>query len=515
MEINPGHPIYCDPYASWKNVNVRRNGDTTTAHVLGSLQPISHFNVDKPSDNEKTNERLHSFKVYAKALEAEISYKYKKIEKDQSHPIYMNEYEKFKKGDKRRLGISYYEMKQQWYSFWAIRIKELGDQEKWKRLKNYQILLGLPDSKETDYYVPRNYSYRNSTKWDSAHKINDNISKGGTNDSRSHREITEGRYSGRLHRHPYKKNDIVNERKSSRSASTGKSSPEPARSDSKHRKADSNQTIETNGNENHNTTEKQNLLSILRLLSAIEDQLGSSAKRVNELLMKAIGLEKIEKDGSNDLLISENNINFLEVIKHKLLGQLLAETVPKNRVSCTKEVIKALGEIPKIANNSETQVFARLGSMFPEPEEDETEDCNIPFGDDARMVLDSEVGLMTIKVIDVAAEAQAPVNEFKHVKQDEKEKTTELEIEPKDVNEVIEDIIITSPDSENQNELENVDKTDTDETPRSASPLNEIDLKVLLENYDKLTPSEQQFLLPHLINSRKTGDPSAATNESN
>lgn len=87
-----------------------------------------------------------------------------------------------------------------------------------------------------------------------------------------------------------------------------------------------------------------NIITVLRQLSVLEFQLGSYASHVITLLSSGLAMERVKPQSSVDLLTKENVI-FLELVKEKLKGQLLAGVVQKSMVKATLFCIKNIEEL--------------------------------------------------------------------------------------------------------------------------------------------------------------------------
>lgn len=96
-----------------------------------------------------------------------------------------------------------------------------------------------------------------------------------------------------------------------------------------------------------------NIITVLRQLSVLEFQLGSYASHVITLLSSGLAMERVKPQSSVDLLTKENVI-FLELVKEKMKGQLLAGVVQKSMVKATLFCIKNIEEllllVPKLKN---------------------------------------------------------------------------------------------------------------------------------------------------------------------
>jgi hypothetical protein len=100
------------------------------------------------------------------------------------------------------------------------------------------------------------------------------------------------------------------------------------------------------------------VVTVLRLLTAMENQLGSLGPRVNSLLANALSLENASPNSSSTLLANSDNFVLLETVKEKLKGQLFAGIVERNMVMATKSCIQNLAELLARAedNNSNSKV---------------------------------------------------------------------------------------------------------------------------------------------------------------
>ncbi|XP_017963435.1 uncharacterized protein CG7065 [Drosophila navojoa] len=88
------------------------------------------------------------------------------------------------------------------------------------------------------------------------------------------------------------------------------------------------------------------VVSVLRMLSALEDQLGSLGPKALNLLSKALAMEKIKPNAADDLLLNEDNCVFLETTKEKLKGILIAEVLDDpQKVRVVKKLISNIATI--------------------------------------------------------------------------------------------------------------------------------------------------------------------------
>lgn len=86
-------------------------------------------------------------------------------------------------------------------------------------------------------------------------------------------------------------------------------------------------------------------ITVLRMLTALEQQLGSLGPRVNGVLSEAIALEKMHNGNSDTLLRDQQVVVLFETVKEKFKGLLLAGIVERNMVMATRNAIGALTEL--------------------------------------------------------------------------------------------------------------------------------------------------------------------------
>lgn len=96
------------------------------------------------------------------------------------------------------------------------------------------------------------------------------------------------------------------------------------------------------------------VVTVLRLLSALEELLGPSlGPKIVELLAKALALEKVKANSADDLLLNDDNCVLFETIKEKLKAQLMTDMVERNRMKAVKRAIKNIAGVIHLANERE------------------------------------------------------------------------------------------------------------------------------------------------------------------
>ncbi|XP_016947931.1 uncharacterized protein CG7065 isoform X2 [Drosophila biarmipes] len=93
------------------------------------------------------------------------------------------------------------------------------------------------------------------------------------------------------------------------------------------------------------------VVSVLRMLSAVEEHLGSLGPKALNLLSKALAMEMAKPNAADDLLLNDDNCVFLETTKEKLKGILIAEVLDDpQKVRVVKKLITNIAAIIFQAN---------------------------------------------------------------------------------------------------------------------------------------------------------------------
>lgn len=88
------------------------------------------------------------------------------------------------------------------------------------------------------------------------------------------------------------------------------------------------------------------VISVLRLLAALEDLLGVTlGKKVLDLLSKAVHLEKLKANLADDVLMNEENSVLLDTVKEKLKGLIIAKIVNNQQINAVRRAIRNVESI--------------------------------------------------------------------------------------------------------------------------------------------------------------------------
>lgn len=98
-----------------------------------------------------------------------------------------------------------------------------------------------------------------------------------------------------------------------------------------------------------------NVVDVLRILTALEERLGSLGPKVIDLLAQALALEKKEANLSETLLDNDINCVLFETIKEKLKGQLLTGLVDIMQERAFKKSIKKIAGLIHLAGERKKQ----------------------------------------------------------------------------------------------------------------------------------------------------------------
>jgi len=261
-------------------------------------------------------------------MEKKLSYHEKNPE---NHPLYPDEWKKFWNRRFKELQMegkdpNTYDFKPEWILSWSKRMQEIHDEEinaKIEKLKN-KILVDDNMDKSSSESPSRDCS-----------PIKD---KKSIPDLRTH-----------WHNNPEPEimervSDIINKPTNDKKPRVAGASPINSDSD------DSINEI----NDHNKPREKikienpLNVITVLRQLSVLENQLGLLAPKIVDLLSKGLVMEKIEPKSSIKLLTPENCVIF-ETVKEKLKGQLLAGVVKRSLVNATMFSIRNIEKLMQLA----------------------------------------------------------------------------------------------------------------------------------------------------------------------
>lgn len=88
-----------------------------------------------------------------------------------------------------------------------------------------------------------------------------------------------------------------------------------------------------------------NIVAVLRLLTALEEKLGSLGPKVIDMLSIALAMEKSEANSAETLLDNDVHCVLFETVKEKLKGQLIAGMIEPNAERPAKNAVKRIASL--------------------------------------------------------------------------------------------------------------------------------------------------------------------------
>lgn len=204
------------------------------------------------------------------------------------------------------------------------------------------------------------------------------------------------------------------------------------------------------------------LISVLRLLSALESELGLLYEKVIDILSKALALEKLKHNSSEEVLMTTENCVLLETIKEKLKGLLIVNLIPVNKIEAIKRSIQDIAKLVKQA-----PVVCALQ-------------------------LDSELTNLSASKIDVKLELAARIADA--IKAHGKDDLTLDELE------ILVEVYLESVQKENN---QNTFKKPEHEATQFDDSLTDEDFKILLNNFECLEKDEQEVFIKFISENEK------------
>lgn len=498
----------------------------------------------------------------------------KEYEKNpEKHPLYPEEWKKFwnkryKELQADKKDPTKHDFKPEWIDFWTRRMKELYEEDVENKKEEIRTKLGLPDeSEEKTDKLKEQYKIINKRSPPPSEDDDCILQE----DEDSHRSSSRRRSRSRSLSYQSRRSreKMSPERKSHRDKS--RYSPEEKRRRSRsrelyyekepprreiyyegpHRGAippshysetyeqwaaryygpyRSRSSVYVRNAEPKHEEEKDNqpltVVSVLRLLTALEDHLGSLGPKVVDLLAKALALEKVKANSADELLLNDDNCVIFETVKEKLKGQLIADVIESNKIYAVKKAIKNIAELihminEKNKNNKEEKYMNKVfdsgpsssSSSVPKPV---SNDVELSKADIAKKIADSLLAQgktdVTTEQLEVLINAymamvnsakDKPVSTANYLKEMEQSNsndsmppTTSRTIEPSSSKSSTEKKSLTF-----SSELEKSIEKTRDENIDTNHPLESLtdsDLQTLLQNFKDLSSEEQQHLISYL-----------------
>lgn len=266
------------------------------------------------------------------------------------------------------------------------------------------------------------------------------------------------------------------------------------------------------------------VVSVLRLLTALEEKLGSLGPKVIDLLAKALALEKVKANSADDMLINEDNCVIFETIKEKLKGQLIAGVIEPNKINAVKRAVKNVAAIIHIVSKKskeEASEDASKTAVETQPSNDASSSASaIDITDKAAiakkiaaaLIMQGKTDFTTeqleeliavyIQMAQKAKETNEPVTTAQFLQDSEtmpEEDDTYHSSSPpaSNTSNCKDNFTVPSPEKI----VEETPPEDVDEAADASSLLESLtdsDLQTLLQNFKDLSTEEQQHLIAYL-----------------
>ena len=96
---------------------------------------------------------------------------------------------------------------------------------------------------------------------------------------------------------------------------------------------------------------KPHLMVALRVITALEDLLGSLAPQIDVIMSRAIALES-KQDGTSNMLLEDPDIAaILQMTKEKLSGQIMAGLLERQKENAVRTCVDKLNVLLQVKNN--------------------------------------------------------------------------------------------------------------------------------------------------------------------
>lgn len=274
----------------------------------------------------------------------------------EKHPSYPDEWKKFWNRRYKELQAegkdpSKHDFKPEWIEFWNKRMREIHNEQLLQRKEEIRKRLELPEDKPPEKWIPSNRRDRSPPKRN-RHRVesDDEVEYVGTKtikqDYYDHHDVRDRDYAyssymrgrGGMYRSSYYPRGVP------RTRSIHYATPYPVKEKSPSPIPD------------EVLTEDLEVVGLLRLLTALEGQLGSLGPKIVSLLSKALAAEKAKPNSAEELLYDEEVSVLFETVKEKLKGQLFAGMIEKMAITPTKTAIQNIAQLLHKAAESKKKI---------------------------------------------------------------------------------------------------------------------------------------------------------------
>lgn len=237
--------------------------------------------------------------------------------------------------------------------------------------------------------------------------------------------------------------------------------------------------------------EKVSFIGVCRLLSALENDVGSLAPKVLDLLTKSLQVEKIQPSKCDEIMMTRENAVLLETVKEKLKGTLGLGILTNQKETAIKLAVQKIAKLLHLVPVSEN------GARFKESSFSDNSETTRKIQMRKRWVevLQSMGKSVNDQELDVLVEALD--EEVRKIK-DEQKLANIVSFEK-----VAEKITTPAANSESNQAPANFEDKDKPFS-KEFEDLSDEDLKLLLSNFSDLEIEEQTHMVNFLTYLEKT-----------
>ncbi|XP_046752755.1 uncharacterized protein CG7065-like isoform X1 [Diprion similis] len=294
--------------------------------------------LEPTKERDKWDKYRDQIRRAEEALDRALKFHEKNPEK---HPAYPDEWKKFWNRRYKELQAegkdpSKHDFKPEWIEFWNKRMREMHNEQLKQRKEEIRKRLELPEDKPPEKWTSSTKRERSPAP-KRRHRVDsdDDVEYVGTrtlkteyherHDSRD-REYAYAYPRGRGSYRGYYPRVATRPRYYATPYPVKDKSPSPIAKEDP-------------------LSEDLEIVGLLRLLTALEGQLGSLGPKVVSLLSKALAAEKARPNSAEELLFDEDVNVLFETVKEKLKGQLFAGMIEKMAISATKSAIQNIAQL--------------------------------------------------------------------------------------------------------------------------------------------------------------------------
>ncbi|XP_076241474.1 uncharacterized protein CG7065 isoform X1 [Calliopsis andreniformis] len=337
-----------------------RNRKNSSADKGGKYRTKSRYSRDRSRSRSRTRSRSpeplrerdkwDKYREQIRRAEETLDRALKFHEKNpEKHPSYPDEWKKFWNRRYKELQAegkdpSKHDFKPEWIEFWNKRMREIHNEQLQQRKEEIRKRLELPEDKPPEKWVPPRSRERSSPKR-SRHRVesDDEVEYVGTKtiktDYYDHHDVRDREYAypsymrGRGSAYRTSSSSYYPRGIPPRTRPIHYATPYPVKDKSPSPIPD------------EVLTEDLEVVGLLRLLTALEGQLGSLGPKIVSLLSKALAAEKAKPNSAEELLYDEEVSVLFETVKEKLKGQLFAGMIEKMAITPTKTAIQNIAQL--------------------------------------------------------------------------------------------------------------------------------------------------------------------------